>query len=227
MAEKASKHQQQSAVPSESNRHNPHTDIDHDSLRAPAESIAPWAGDEDIDFTQLKAPFFLNKPQVKKTDLTKVAARKVHVQEFVRRYECEESQITYGIIRDANNRDVVYIVPPSLYDQLADFMVYAHIELLINSEGDLFFMAVPYATYQGETYEYWTSMQEAMVDATEGWVKILPNRNANRYRTRPPEVPLEDPTWPEIKWGELFAIAYKGKVLHSGHPFMRRLVGGK
>jgi hypothetical protein len=143
MAEKASKHQQQSAVPSESNGHNSHTEIDHDSLRAPAESIAPWAGDEDIDFTQLKAPSFLNKPQVKKTDLTKVAARKVHVQEFVRRHACEESQITYGIIRDANNRDVVYIVPPSLYDQLADFMVYAHIELLINSEETFFSWRFP------------------------------------------------------------------------------------
>jgi hypothetical protein len=143
------------------------------------------------------------------------------------RHECDESHILYGIIRDENNRDVVYIVPAELYEELADFLVYAHFELLINTEGDLFFMPVMYSTYDGQTYEYWTSMQEAMVEATHKWVKILANRNSNRYFVREPQIPLADPRWPEVHWGELFAIAFKGRVLHQGHPFMRRLVGGK
>jgi hypothetical protein len=227
MAQRGARQQSPNAIPHDSNGHSSREAINPDDFRAPLPETAPWAGDETIDYTQLQAPSFLLKPQAPKVNFKKVAARHVHNQEFVRRYECQESQIPYGVIRDKTNREVTYIVPQSLYEPLSDFIVYAHIELLINNEGDLFFMTVPFSTYQGHTFEYWVSMQEAMVEATTAWVKVLSNRNANRYYTRPPEVPIPDPEWPEIKWGELFSAAYKGRVLHPGHPFMRRLVGGK
>jgi hypothetical protein len=201
--------------------------IDIETMRAKEVESAPWAGDETLDYTKLKAPDFLKTPTQKTPTRTKVTCRNLHNQEFVRRYECEQAAIPFRVIRDRNNRGTYYIVPDELSDLLAKFWVYANIELVITQDGDLIFVVAPFSDSRGNANDYWITLREILAEATHRWVKVLANTHANKYEPDYPVIELADPDWPEIDWGKLFGEAFKGKVLSHQHPAMRGLVGGK
>ncbi len=212
--------------PHESNGYQPNAALNPEELRAPIQETAPWAGDETIDYTQLKAPSFIQTPAKKPANPTKIVNRNLHTQEFVRRYECDESSIPFPIILDKNNRGVTYIVPPNLVELLAKHITYANFELVMNHEGDLILVTVPFADYHGNSNDYWTSKRDILAEATDRWVKLIPNLKIGKYEPDYPHIALEEPEWPEIQWGHLFSEAFKGRVLSMEHRAMRGLIGG-
>jgi hypothetical protein len=209
-----------------SNGHQETPVINIETMRVKEAASAPWAGDETLDYTKLKAPDFLKVPSQKPTSKIKVTSRNLHNQEFVRRYECEQAAIPFRVIRDRNNRSY-YIVPDELADVLAKFWVYANIELVITQDGDLIFVVAPFSDSRGNTNDYWVSLREILAESNHCWVKVLANTLANKYEPDYPQIELEEPDWPEIDWGKLFSEAFKGKVLSRQHPIMRGLIGGK
>jgi hypothetical protein len=210
-----------------SNGHHESPPVEAESLKAQGVVTPPWAGDEQIDFQSLRAPGFIVSPTKKPANPNKAVSRKLHKQDFIRRYECQESTIPYCVVLDENNRGVTYIIPPDLQDLLSKHTTYANIELVINQDGDLIFVTVPFADRFGNTNDYWTSKRDILAESTTRWVKLLANQSLRQYEPDYPQLPLEDPEWPEIHWGGLFSVAFQGRILHQGHRAMRGLVGGQ
>jgi hypothetical protein len=201
--------------------------IEATSLKAQAVVTPPWAGDENIDFQNLRAPDFIVSPTKKPANPNKAVSRNLHSQEFVRRYECPESTIPYCVVLDKNNRGTTYIIPPDLQELLVKHTTYANLELVINHDGDLIFVTVPFADRFGNSNDYWSTKRDILAESTERWVKLLANQSLRKYEVDYPPFPLEEPEWPEIFWGGLFATAFQGRILHHGHRAMRGLVGGQ
>jgi hypothetical protein len=210
-----------------SNGHHAEATLDPEALRVKGDDAAPWAGDETIDYTKLRAPSFIQSPTKKPANPNKVVNRNLHTQEFVRRYECPESTVPFQVIQDKNNRGVTYIVPESLQDLLAKHIVYANFELIMNHEGDLIFVTAQFSDRHGNTNDYWTSKRDILAESTHRWLKLIPDVKAGRYEPDEPVIPIEEPEWPPIDWGALFSVAFKGRVLSTDHRAMRGLVGGK
>jgi hypothetical protein len=200
--------------------------LDPEALQADVRVPPVWAGDEEIDFASLRAPSFVVSPAKKPASKQKAVSRNVHSHEFIRRYECQESTIPYAVILDKNNRGVTLIIPPTLQELLAAHATYANIELVINQDGELIFITVPFADRFGNTNEYWTSRRDIIAESTARWVKLIANPTTRKYDPDYPIIPIEDPEWPGIDWKILFAGAFQGRILHEGHRSMRGLIGG-
>jgi hypothetical protein len=230
MVQQNRKQKQEITSEEESNNgHHPDNVVDFTAHAISASSEdAPWAGDETVDFRQMIAKSAVGAEVPKqKSDVKKVAARNPHNQEWIRRYECEEAQLPFWVIRDKNDRSVSYILPPEKVDMLAKYAVKAHIELLINQDGELFFCVVPFVDFYGNTYDYWETMQEVLQVATTECVKPLANRNGNRYEIERPPIAIPEPSWPEIDWGVLYGIAFRRRILRDGHPALKKFIGGQ
>jgi hypothetical protein len=223
MAQKFAKVQAQPAA----GTRNGNGHLDPEAMKA-AVSVPPvWAGDEEVDFQKLRAPSFVLSPVKKPVTKGKAVSRNLHSQEFVRRFECQESAIPYAVVLEKMNRGSTLIIPEALQALLAPHTTYANFELVINHDNELVFVTVPFSDRFGNTNDYWTTKREILAESTGRWVKLIADQSARKYVPDYPHVPLDDPEWPEgMDWGALFSVAFQGHILHHGHRAMRGLIGG-
>jgi hypothetical protein len=201
--------------------------LDPSELSSPDTFTAPWTGEEDADFEALQAPEAFRTPTIITPKDTKILVRRPRKQEFVRVRPDPEYRKPYAIIQDERNREALYVVHPSMYEHLeGEYRFQLLVTAISNVEWEVFLWPLPLAEADGRTYEWWESGMEMARLAETGWVKIKTNRN--NYSAVPPYVPIEEPKWPEVPFGELFNRGFKGKVISTlDHPFVRRLRGGQ
>jgi hypothetical protein len=188
---------------------------------------APWTGEEEADFQQLKSPIAFRPQKSTTPNDSKVLVRKPRKQEYVRVHPDPHYRSTYAIIQDERNREALYVLAPDLYTSLeGEYRIHLIVTAMSNVEREIFLWPVPLAEADGRTYEWWDSALEMVSDAERAWIRIKTSRT--RYERVFPHIPIEDPIWPETSFGELFSRGFKGKVISSlDHPFVRRIHGGQ
>jgi hypothetical protein len=165
---------------------------------------------------------------VKKALLT-IPVRKPSKELFVRCHASESYRVQTGVIELKEDDRDVYLCDPGLWPELATTESLFGPRLLITSisrQGNVFLWPLKLPGADGRTNSWNQSAIEAADLATKSWVRIAPNMGLGGYDCYQSTASLPEPVWPDLPFGELLRIAFKGKLIDSlDHPVLSRLRG--
>lgn len=157
--------------------------------------------------------------------LTRVPVRKPGKQEFVRVRSGEDWRLATMLLEDAVSRET-YVVAPALHGELADEAMPAILFTAISKAGDVFLWIVKAPKADGSTNPWNESALAATEEAERGWVKVVSNMGAGMYDVHAAVANFPDPEWPDVSFGELLKLAFKGRLIDSlDHDLLRKLRG--
>lgn len=154
--------------------------------------------------------------------LTVVEVRKPKRDEFVRVHP--EHHAVVAIIEV--DRDV-YLVDPSMRNELAGEWKPADMRVAVNRDGTPFLWPVKQAK-AGESQSGWHASAKAVAAAAEhDWVRAKANMSKGAYDAQKAKGQLESPVFPDKSFTELLEAGFgDGKLIDSvDHPVVKRLRG--
>lgn len=145
--------------------------------------------------------------------------------EFCRVHPSEVYRIDTAIVEDKNNRES-YLVAPSLWPELPDFITLVRLCVAVNRHGTTFLWPAKLPDPNGRPMDWHTSMLEAQQLATKSWVRVQADMSAGSYAVFEATGNLPEPEWPELTMGELLKLAFKMRFIDSmNHPYLLELFG--
>jgi hypothetical protein len=118
-----------------------------------------------------------------------------------------------------------YVVDPKLAADLPDDVVQYELVVAVNRHGLVFLwsLRLPNST----RHDSWAdSAIAASQHAEANWVRITANMHLGAYEVGVATGRLPEPEWPEHSFDELFAIAFRGRVIDAiDHPVIQKLKG--
>lgn len=203
------------------------TSFDPAALDAPANRIASPTAAPDL-FTDLSSlrlsQDFASSVGVKKLLLT-VPVRKPAREWFVRTHPT--LRIQTAVLELKEERET-YLVAPPLWSELASESTFGPRALFaaMNRQNVFFLWPVRLPGADGKLDEWSKSALEAATMAETQWVRVASNMPLGAYDVFEATADWPAPAWPELPFGDLLRIAFKGRVIDSlDHPTLRRLRG--
>lgn len=145
--------------------------------------------------------------------------------EFVRVHPDAAYRIDTGVVLDKVNRES-YLVAPTLWSELPDFLTLVRLCLAVNRSGTPFLWSAKLPDPDGRPMDWHTSMLEAQELAVNRWVRVQADMNASSYAVFEATGNLPNPEWPELTLQELLKLAFKTRFIDSmTHPFLQELFG--
>jgi hypothetical protein len=181
--------------------------------------------DDPFDLTNLRLPqSFVESAGVKKL-LTTVPVRKPNPQDFVRVHPSSEYRAPLAVIDLKDDREI-YLVPPSIANELPGEFVMVTISTAISRQGVVFMWPVRLPTADGRINEWHRSGADAADRATRRWLRVKANMSLGAYEMTEAADTIPDPEWPELSFQELLRIAFRDRLIDRlDHPVIKRLRG--
>lgn len=168
---------------------------------------------------------FADSVGVKKL-LTTVPVRKPNKQDFVRVHRDPAYRLTPAAIIELKEDREVYLVLPSVAQQLPGEFSIVTLFTVINRQGVLQLWHVKLPGSDGKHNEWHRSAAEAAERAKEHWVRVTANMALGAYEIREAQGDLPDPEWPEYPFEEILKIAFRDRTVDRlEHPLIGRLRG--
>jgi hypothetical protein len=123
-----------------------------------------------------------------------------------------------------------YLVEPTLWPELADEATFSPRALFtaMNRQNVLFVWPIRLPGEDGKIDEWNRSALEAAQLAAGNWVRITANTDGGYYDVHSAIADLPAPDWPDISFGKVLEVAFKGKVIDTlEHAVLQRLRGEK
>jgi hypothetical protein len=199
----------------------PGVELDHSSKV----ETAPAPSNDPLDLANLRLnQDFIETAGVKKL-ITTVPVRKPNKQDFIRVHPSEEYRSALALIELKEDREI-YVVPPHIAQELPGEYFSAVLYAAINRQKAVFLWPVRLPGEDGRGNIWHQSAQEAAEHAMKRWVRVTANMSLGAYEILEASATIPDPEWPDISFGELIRIAFKGRVIDSlDHPVVKRLRG--
>lgn len=160
-----------------------------------------------------------------KRKILAVKCGKPDKQEFVRVHADEAYRIDTALITDKINRES-YLVAPSLWSELPDFISLVRLCTAVNRHGSLFLWPATLPDPNGRPMDWHTSMLEAQELAIKNWIRIQADMSAGSYAVFEATGNLPNPDWPDLSFQEILKLAFKTRFIDSmNHPFLQTLFG--
>lgn len=154
-----------------------------------------------------------------------VPVRKPSPQDFVRARQGETWRLqTYVLITKEDKE--VYIVEPSLWQELSLEITPMMLLTAINRQGVLFLWPIRLPRADGRLDNWNKSALDAAEMAQKAWVRLGSNLSLGAYELYAAQGELPEPEWPELSFEEIIRIAFKDNSIKDlDHPIVRRLWG--
>ena len=161
---------------------------------------------------------------VKKALLT-VPVRKPTRQEFVRVHPDPAYRMQIALI-ELRDEGEVYAVEQGLCAELPGEVIPKVLFTTITKQGVVLLWPIRLPGEDGRLDQWNRSALDAADLATKQWVKVVSDRALGAYGVFEATGNLPEPEWPEVSFGELVRVAFKGRVISTlDHPVLRRLRG--
>ena len=160
--------------------------------------------------------------------LTTVPVRKPKRTEFFRANPGRDYSVDMALLErsDGMDRDT-YLVDPVVQHLVLSELRQVRLFTVVNKHGEIFLWPVKLPS---EDHDRIRRMADSALEGAEQaktlWVKLVWNRNLGAWEMFRAKGDLGDPQWPEKTFGELFGIAFRGKVIdRPDHEVIRELAG--
>lgn len=161
---------------------------------------------------------------VKKALLT-VPVRKPTRQEFVRVHPDPAYRMQIALI-ELRDEGEVYAVEQGLCAELPGEVIPKVLLTTITKQGVVLLWPIRLPGEDGRLDQWNRSALDAADLATKQWIKVVSDRALGAYGVFEATGNLPEPEWPEVSFGELVRVAFKGRVISTlDHPVLRRLRG--
>ena len=168
---------------------------------------------------------FADTVGVKKV-LTTVPVRKPNRQDFVRVHPDPQYRLTPAAIIEVKEDREVYLVTPSLAQNLPGEFSVVTLYLAINRQGVLSVWPVKLPGPDGKHNEWHRSAAEGAERAMGAWVRVAANMSLGAYEVRQATGELPDPEWPAYSFEEILRVAFRDRIVdRADHPLLQRLRG--
>ena len=122
----------------------------------------------------------------------------------------------------------VYLVAPELWPELVAESTFGPRALYgaINRQGVFFVWPVRLPGSDGKIDDWNRSALEAASMAESRWVRVASNMALGAYDVFEAQAGWPEPDWPDLSFGEILRVAFKGRVVETlDHPVLQRLRG--
>jgi hypothetical protein len=158
--------------------------------------------------------------------LTTVPVRKPNKHEFVRVHPDGSRRLTPAAIIEIKEEREIYILTPSIANELPGEFVPATLFTTINRQGVLFLWPVKLPGTDGKEMEWHRSSREAAEKAMTSWVRVRANMSLGAYDLHEARGELSEPEWPEFSFPEILRTAFRDRYVDDmDHPLLKRLRG--
>lgn len=149
-----------------------------------------------------------------------VSVGRPDAQQFYR--SIRDEALFDAAILTLNSTKEVYLVYPSLEDQLSHEVQHKTLAPFIDREGNIVLWPIT-----GTPCSWRDSALKAADQACDQWVRIITHREQEMYQTMPAVGGLEDPQWPQdVTLDSLVEQAFEGRLISDlGHPVLKTLRG--
>jgi hypothetical protein len=98
----------------------------------------------------------------------------------------------------------------------------------VTRDGDILLWPLRMSDGGGRVNAWWETALDAARRAEERWVRLQADIERGCYVIKEVEGDQEPPQWPDKRFGELFAVVFKDKVIASlEHPKVKQLRGAR
>jgi hypothetical protein len=158
--------------------------------------------------------------------LTIVPVRKPAKHDWVRVHPDPEFRMSPAGIIDLREEREAYLVLPHLAVDLSGEYRFMTLYFAVNRQGVPFIWPVPLPEEGGRKNLWAESGHEAAAHAMKSWVRVTANMSLGAYEIKRAPTMIAEPEWPDMSFGELLKIAFRGYLVSSlDHPVVRRLHG--
>jgi hypothetical protein len=156
-----------------------------------------------------------------------VPVKKPSKEWFVRTHPDPAYRLQTAVLELKEDRET-YLVSPALWPILADEKTFSPRLLVtaINRQSVLFLWPIRLPGSDRRIDDWSRSAMDAADEAKSQWVRITANMGLGAYDVAVATGSLAEPSWPDIKFGEIIKIAFRDKMISDwGHPVLKRLRG--
>ena len=183
------------------------------------------ASSNQFDLAKLRVrQDYLETVGVKKV-LGIVPVRKPNRQDFIRVHPSPAYRELLAFLEVKEDREV-YAVDLEEVPELTDECYIANLFTAITRTGVTFLWPVRVPAADGKTNNWNISAADAAAHAMKQWVRVASNQSLGAYETHVAENQTLEPNWPEHSFADLFAIAFRDRLINRiDHPIIKRLRG--
>ena len=183
------------------------------------------AGDNPFDPARLRLPQNFAETVGVKKRYTVIQTRKPGKQDFVRVHP-DPAYSLQTFVLEFKDEGELYVVDPSLWNDLAGELVPKILYVTLNRQGVLRLWPICLPDQDGRLDDWNQSALEAAEIAKTRWVRVSSNRSAGMYEVHEATADLPEPEWPDLSFAEILKIAFRGfHITDWDHPALRRLRG--
>lgn len=159
------------------------------------------------------------------THVHTVPVKKPSKLTYIRVHPSPEYRMAIAILIDEIGE--TYAVHPKVLASVADEVKPTMLYTAVDEVGNAFLLPVGLPGSDGRTNAWWQSAHAGAAQAQTEWVRIVADKLAGFYKTKPSKVDKGAPKWPEMTFEELLNMAFNdGRLIDTlDHPVIRRLNG--
>lgn len=160
-----------------------------------------------------------------KKQVLNVRVGKPHKQEFCRIHPDESYRLDTAILIDSAFKES-YLVAPSLWAEIPDFITLVRLCTAITRHGTLFLWQATLPAPDGRPCDWHDSMLQAQDLAIKEWVRVQSDMQAGSYGVFTATGNLPEPEWPDLTFHQILKIAFKTRFVDSmDHAILKQLNG--
>jgi len=195
------------------------------SEQGSADIPAPVSEAKSLDPANLRLSQDFNATVGVKKRFTVIQVRKPGKQDFIR-VQPDQDYCLQTALLEFKDEGEIYLVDPTLWNDLAGELVPKALYLTINRQGVIRLWPIRLPDEDGKLDDWNRSALEAAEIGKKRWIRVSSNRSAGMYETFEATGVIAEPEWPDLPFSELLEIAFRGKYITGwDHPALRRLRG--
>lgn len=160
--------------------------------------------------------------------ISTIPNRKPNKSEWFRVRSGEEWQLQTAVLElEKGVERSTYLVAQHLWPDLSGETMPALLLTCVNRANDLFIWRIKLPGADGRS-NMWTDSALQIAKAAEvTWCRMVSDTTNGIYTHFEPTGEFPDPKWPELSFGGIVRIAFRGRMIDSlDHPILRELRGG-
>ena len=180
---------------------------------------------EEFDIASLRIPSNFGASLGVKKILNLVPVGKPINSQFFRTHPSVDMQFSAMILAPKGTQET-YLVSQHVAEHLPELIKPVTIILIIDRQGNLRLVPVPYPGPDGQRNPWHQSLLEALTLAKTDWLRISANMQNGGYDVYQARATLPSPEWPEHAMDEIIKIAFRGRIInYLDHPVVQGLFG--
>ena len=180
---------------------------------------------EEFDIASLRIPSNFGASLGVKKILNLVPVGKPINSQFFRTHPSVDMQFSAMILAPKGTQET-YLVSQHVAEHLPELIKPVTIILIIDRQGNLRLVPVPYPGPDGQRNPWHQSLLEALTLAKTDWLRISANMQNGGYDVYQARATLASPEWPEHTMDEIIKIAFRGRIINDlDHPVVQGLFG--